>query len=604
MSAQFSNGMKRRLGRFVSVFFLLVLITSGSLPVHAASEQPSELKQLLPLVGSALVEAGQGDWQEASEHVNVAAATWRQLAPAATKESAAVDSAFAGALKALSAASSGTNAAEGKKPLSTLAKALNNYVKSVEEKAPQLDGKAAAASLLPIVEQLLSHATAGEWEQTRADYRQINTGWPKIEPAVRGDNLTVYGSLETRMSMLRIAIQADPPRAEQAQAEATALIQLIKDYEAGKIASTPKDAGLTVADAVDMLAQALNDIQQAHHSEAAGQMNAFIASWPAIEGDVQLRSAAVYSSIEIKMAEAGGYLASTPPLADKAEAIITTMMSQLEPMMQETRYTAWDAGMILLREGLEAILVLAALLAYLQRTGNNDKRKWVWSGVWAGLLLSGIMAVVLTYAIAQVAAGSARESIEGLAGLLSVILMITVGNWLHNKSNMKNWNHYIDKQMGSALARGSLWSLFAVSGLAIFREGAETTIFYVGMAPSIAPLQLALGFGVTFVLLLALGYAIIRFSAKLPVRPFFLVASALIYYLVVRFLGESIHSLQVAGWVSSHHASGLPTISFIGVYPTWETTIPQLAVLLFIIIKVTVTQLRKDMVTPKHAHLD
>lgn len=594
MFAQPSSGMKRHLKRFVSVVFLFVLLVAGDIPVHAEDAQTAELNQLLPLVGSALVEAGQGKWKEASVHVDTAAAKWKQLNPASTKESAAVDSAFAGAVKALLAAGSKADEGKGKQSLSTLAKALNNYVKSVQEQVPQLDGKAAAASMLPLIGELLAHVEAGEWEQANVAYKQINAGWPKIEPAVRADNLVVYGGLETRMSMLRIAIQANPPRTEQAQTEGAALIQLINDYEAGNVAPATEDAGLTVADAVDMLAQALNDIQLGHFPEAAGQMDAFIASWPAIEGDVQLRSAAVYSRIEMQMAEAGGYLASNPPAADKAESVISEMLTELEPMMQETRYTAWDAGMILLREGLEAILVLAALLAFLQRTGNEDKRKWVWSGVWVGLLLSGIMAVILTYAIAQVAAGSARESIEGIAGLLSVALMITVGNWLHNKSNIHNWNQYIDKQMNRALARGSLWSLFAVSGLAIFREGAETTIFYVGMAPSIAPSQLALGFGATFVLLLALGYAIIRFSAKLPVRPFFLVASALIYYLVVRFLGESIHSLQVSGWVPTHTASSLPTIGAIGVYPTWETTLPQLAVLLFIVIKVGVTQLRQD----------
>ncbi|MGO4376162.1 FTR1 family protein, partial [Paenibacillus sp. MCAF20] len=170
-------------------------------------------------------------------------------------------------------------------------------------------------------------------------------------------------------------------------------------------------------------------------------------------------------------------------------------------------------------------------------------------------------------------------------GLLSVVLMLTVGNWLHSKSNMKSWTQYIDNKMGSALAKGSLWSLFAVSALAIFREGAETTIFYIGMAPSIEPLQLALGFGVTFILLIGLGFAIIRFSAKLPIKPFFLLASALIYYLVVRFLGESIHSLQVAGWLPSHTLSGFPTIGFLGAYPTWETTAVQSFVLAYIITK-------------------
>ncbi|WP_139992825.1 FTR1 family iron permease [Paenibacillus paridis] len=592
MFALHGNGMKRQLLRFISVFFLLIMVSGGGGQAYAEEGQAEGLDRLLPLVGGALVEAGQGKWEEAASHVEDAAAKWKQLAPAASKESAAVDSAIAEAIRAIKTSESDPAAA--KDSLSALAKALNKYVKSVQDVKPQLSGQEAAESLLPLVQELLKNVEAGQWEKASAGYREMNAGWPSIEAVVRADNFSVYGGMETRMSMLRIAIQADPPRAEQAAEEAGTLIQLIEDYRDGKIAAAPKETGLTVADAVDILNQALKDIQLGHYPEAAGQMEIFIAQWPAIEGTVQLRSPAVYSSIEIRMAETGGYLRSTPPVADKAEQNIAEMLGQLEPMMQETRYTAWDAGMILLREGLEAILVLAALLAYLQRTGNNDKRKWIWSGVWAGLLLSGVMAVVLTYAIAQVAAGSARESIEGLAGLLSVALMLTVGNWLHNKSNMNNWNSYINERMGTALAKGSLWSLFAVSGLAIFREGAETTIFYVGMAPFIDPLQLALGFGVTFILLIALGFAIIKFSAKLPVRPFFLVASGLIYYLVIRFLGESIHSLQVSGWVSSHTAAGMPTIGALGVYPTWESTVPQLAVLAFIILKVTLTQLRKS----------
>ncbi len=601
MFAQPNNGMKRHVLRFFSVVFLLIMVSSSGLHAYAEGDQAAELDRLLPLVGSALVEVGQGKWEEAAAHVEEAAAKWKQLDPAASKEAAAVDSALAGAAKALSGSADDSDAA--KASLSSLAKAFNKYVKSLQPETPQLTGQEAAVNMLPLTEQLLASVQAGDWEKAKADYLQLNASWPKVEPAVRADNSSVYGGMETKMSMLRIAVQAEPPRAEQAKTEAAALIQLINDYRDGKVAAAPKDSGLTITDQVEILNQALRDVQQGHFTEASGQMEAFIMQWPAVEGTVRLRSATLYNSIEISMAEVGGYLLSDPPAAGKAEELIGKMLGQLEPMMQETRYTAWDAGMILLREGLEAILVLAALLAYLQRTGNHDKRKWVWSGVWVGLLLSGIMAFVLTYAIAQIAAGSMREAIEGIAGLLSVVLMLTVGNWLHKKSNMNNWNQYIDKQMGSALARGSLWSLFAVSGLAIFREGAETTIFYVGMAPSIDPLQLALGFGVTFVLLLALGFAIIKFSSKLPIRPFFLVASALIYYLVIRFLGESIHSLQVSGWVSSHTAAGLPTIGALGVYPTWETTLPQLAVLAYIIVKVCVTQLLKSAPARKTANV-
>jgi high-affinity iron transporter len=123
-----------------------------------------------------------------------------------------------------------------------------------------------------------------------------------------------------------------------------------------------------------------------------------------------------------------------------------------------------------------------------------------------------------------------------------------------------------------------LWSLLAVARLAVLREGGETTLFYMGMAPSIDPIQLFLGIGGALVALLILGFAMIRFSVKIPVRPFFITATALIYYLVFKFLGESIHALQIAGKVPSHGSPALWPIDWLGIYPTWETTLPQLAV--------------------------
>ncbi|NIK72052.1 FTR1 family protein [Paenibacillus sp. BK720] len=568
-------------------------INFDSTALAAASSPSEQLDKLLPLVGGALAAAGEGDWQDAKDHIRQAGESWEQLKTAAKADSADVSSAIAHAAKALDQAADKPD--EAKASLSALAKAINTFVKS--EKAaevPALSGKDAAASLLPLAEKLLSSIEGGQWEQANAAYKQINDGWPPIEQSIRSENFTVYGKLETSMSMIRIALQAEPPRAEDAKTYTANLITLINDYKDGKIAAASVESeGLTIADLIAILNQASKDIAANHYAEADGQMQSFISSWPAVEGQVQIRSAAAYQNIEIKMTDVSKYLLTATPSPDKAEAVIDDIRGQLEPMTAEAKYTAWDAGMILLREGLEAILVLAALLAYLKRTDNQSKNVWVWSGVWTGLLLSIALAVLLTTVIAEATAGSAREAMEGITGLVSVLLMLSVGNWLHKKSNLQAWNKFIDDRMGNALAKGSLWSLFIVSGLAILREGAETTIFYIGMAGSIDPVQMILGIGVTFLLLLIIGFAIIRFSAKLPIRPFFLTASALIYYLVVRFLGESIHSLQVASWLPAHSSDSLAAIGFLGVYPTWETTIPQLFVLAVILTRIGIVQLRK-----------
>nr|WP_269846537.1 FTR1 family protein [Paenibacillus roseus] len=254
----------------------------------------------------------------------------------------------------------------------------------------------------------------------------------------------------------------------------------------------------------------------------------------------------------------------------------------------------WDAVIILLREGMEALLVLTALLAFLNRTGHADKRKWVWSGVGTGLLLSGLMAVVLTYYISQAIAGTSRELVEGLTGLMAAVFMLAVGIWLHGKSNARTWNAYMNRQAGGALAKGSLWSLFILSGLAVLREGAETVVIYVGMAASIPMSELLLGILIAFAILAVAGFLIIRFSVRLPLRPFFLAAVVLMNYLVFRFAGESLHSLQVAGYISAHPSDKLLMVEWAGIYPTWETTLTQAVLLIYLVIQFCWAELRRS----------
>jgi high-affinity iron transporter len=131
-----------------------------------------------------------------------------------------------------------------------------------------------------------------------------------------------------------------------------------------------------------------------------------------------------------------------------------------------------------------------------------------------------------------------------------------------------------------------------VAGLAILREGAETAIFYIGMAPAIETSQMLIGMGAALLILIILAVTIIQFSVRLPVRWFFLTATLLIYYLVFRFLGESIHSLQVSATLGAHVAPSLPTIGWLGMYPTWETFIPQLVVLILMIFNLIRTEVR------------
>ncbi|MEC0372439.1 FTR1 family iron permease [Paenibacillus chibensis] len=583
------------------VLALLMIFQLGAAPgsVKADPASTSQVDHLLPAVGSALVEAGQQQWKEAAGDLQQFKELWLAVKQADGKDladaEAQVDAALADAESKLQ-----TEDAGAKLSLSTLAKAVNAYVDAATVQsgggASASAGAEAAGKLLPFAKESLAAIESKDWAKAKSTYQNIVNAWPKSETPIRSDNFTVYGQLETEISLVRIALQADPVREEQAAQEMKKLIELLSDYKDGKAqaASDTSGTSYSLSDLLGVLESARQQTADGQSDKAADSMSQFISAWPTVEGVVRISSPALYTKVENQMSEVSGYLLSTPPKNQEALAVIEEMKASLTPIAGSHSYTAWDAALVMLREGLEAILVIAALLSYLKRSGNSQGRKYIWSGAGTGLVLSLLLAILLTYTISQAASGSARELIEGITGLVAVVMMITVGQWLHNKSNTKAWNQYVGKQVSNALAKGSLWSLFTVALLAILREGAETTIFYIGMAPSMSMLQLILGVLIAFAILAILAYAIIVLSASLPLRPFFLVATLLIYYLVFRFLGDSIHSLQVAGHLSSHSQSSLPSVSWLGMYPTWETFIPQMVILVYIIWQVLRQEIGKN----------
>lgn len=581
--------LNKRLLSKAAVLILFSIICILMLSNPAGAKGDGSVDELLPPVGSALVEAGQSRWDAAAADVEAFAALWRTANantpdPALAGPAAAVDAALADAAAALAAG----DGAPAKAALSTLARSVDAYVTAAsgtDGGDTGAAGQETAAKLLPAAERTRDAVRSADWSAAAAAYRDIVSGWKPAERNIRADNSAVYSLLETKISLLRIALQAEPLREESAKSEAEALYQLLADYSEGKAIDAGDTSGkpASIEGLISHLNKASSTAKAGNSAEAANIMEQFIVDWPSAEGQVQIASPAVYTNIENESAAVTGYLLSNPPKLDQALKIMDNMVTELTPLAGETTYNAWDAALILLREGLEAILVLSALLAYLKRDGNTKAQKWIWSGAAVGLVASIGLAVLLTYTISRAASGGAREMIEGITGLVAVIMMLTIGRWLHSKSNTANWKNYVGRQVDGALAKGNLWSLSSVAALAILREGAETTIFYVGMAPSIKMSQLLLGIGSALVILAIVGYAIIALSAKLPIAAFFRTATLLIYYLVFRFLGESIHSLQVAGKLPAHVQDGLPSISWLGMYPTWETLVPQLLVLAFIV---------------------
>ncbi|HEV7666101.1 MAG TPA: FTR1 family protein, partial [Chloroflexota bacterium] len=333
----------------------------------------------------------------------------------------------------------------------------------------------------------------------------------------------------------------------------------------------------TMAGVVGLLTDAQAALGRGDYATATARLKTFETSWLDVEGEVKTRSADDYRQTETDMALAESLAAQQSPQAGN---VISRMVGRLQSYTQaQQQYGVFDATIILLREGLEALLVIVALSAFLKRSGNRAGEGWLWSGAVAGLLLSIALGLAIQAFFGAIINPSNREIMEGSIGLIAAAMLVYVSYWLHSKASLGGWQSYISTQTRHAIGGGRMVGLGVLAFLAVFREGAETALFYLGMASNIANTDLLIGLGLGFVILAVLGVLMVVVGMRIPMRPFFTVASLLVFYLCFKFVGMGLHGLQVAGVVPSGSAAYLPSLDVIGLYPTWPTTIAQLILL-------------------------
>lgn len=457
-------------------------------------------------------------------------------------------------------------------------------------------GQTAAAQLGDLAKQVdlaLARVAAGDVAGAQSAYKAFDTGWFDIEDGVRDRSRESYRAIEDAMAGARTALEsrpadASPVRAalERLRGECDAFVAgrppLAAASEASAAASAPTSAGpVSLASLVTHLDRAGAQLDAGDAAGAAAEVDTFRRDWTEVEGQVKTKSAQTYRDIENNMALAYGQLTQRPADITGARTTLTRLKSDLAPYAAQTaRYSLFDAAVILLREGLEALLVVGALLAFLTKTGNAAKGRWIWAGSGAGILASVVVAVIINVVFSRAAAGANRELLEGATGLVAAVMLVYVSYWLHSKASLTAWQRYVRDTTSAALARNSLFGLALIAFLAVFREGAETALFYLGIAPSIALQDLVLGVALGTAGLTVLGVAMLMFGVRLPVRPFFLATSVLVYYLAFKFVGTGIHALQVAGMVRATPSPNLPESGVLGLFPTWETTAVQAALAL------------------------
>ncbi|MDR2123483.1 MAG: FTR1 family iron permease [Desulfovibrio sp.] len=235
--------------------------------------------------------------------------------------------------------------------------------------------------------------------------------------------------------------------------------------------------------------------------------------------------------------------------------------------------------LILLREGFEAILVVAAIAAYLIRSGNAALTRVVYAGGAIAVPVSALLALALQRFFAV--SGADQEILEGVTMLLAAAVLFLVSNWMISKAESAAWRSYIEGKVAAAVGRGSVFALGAAAFLAVFREGAETILFYQALLTDAGDHidMVWYGFGVSSVCLVAL-FVLIRFgSLRIPLRPFFIGTGVLMYIMAVVFAGGGVKELQEADAVSVTPVSFIGSVDLLGVYPTLETLAPQAALL-------------------------
>jgi high-affinity iron transporter len=279
---------------------------------------------------------------------------------------------------------------------------------------------------------------------------------------------------------------------------------------------------------------------------------------------------------------AGAPLADVEGQAHRVAAVLDRARERLDAGALSPEAIFTSALVILLREGLEALLVVAAILAFLIKANRRDALWWVHAG-WIGAILLGLVTWLAASYVIDIS-GTNREITEGVTGLVAAVMLIYVGYWLHNRSTARAWQDFIQESVDTALASRTLWTMAGVSFLAVYREMFETVLFYQALwvqAGESGRGALGGGIAAAVAALATIGWGIFRYSLRLPLGPFFTAMSWLMCALAVVLAGKGIAALQEAGVVGAT-VLDVPSVPLLGIFPTLQTLAAQAAVLAII----------------------
>ncbi len=470
-----------------------------------------------------------------------------------------------------------------------------------------------------------SYATASQHVQ-QAHYQGFKNS--EMEMSVRQNRSAKDAAAINQQFSALIALAAQPDRLNDVSYQVTTLLQDIEDILPG-LPTTRDEQQVAAPQTADNSPAAAQESTRANWGEVADGINQSIQDAIAryqrgeaqnaildvqdsyfdrfeasgMENKIGSRDSAFKTTLEAYFTRLVSLMKAGQPverLQSEASALKQDLQKAVT-MLGEGEETQWSlllySLMIIVREGLEALLIVAAIVAYMVKNNHQDKLPLIRQSVIVALVASVVTAVIFQLLFTN--SGASRELLEGITMLIAVVMLFFMSYWLLSKVEARHWKAWLEGKLSHSLSKGSLVGLWLTSFLAVYREGAETVLFYyalIGDANDVAGhMAIGAGFVIGCVVLLA-AWLIMRYSVvRLPLKPFFMFTGSFMYLMAFVFAGKGVLELVEGKLFQPTLINGFPEISWLGIYPYVETLLPQAVLLLAALIALWVMR-RKSAV--------